>query len=120
MALLLYRLRYLGYFLAGISHAPKNVRVLMTNQRQLLPIVLANHADRDETRRKHLLVLMQHLDFRRVQSADRKSLIAWLGERALEKDRPSLLLQHASDRLYQLRLVRPAITTMEELAIDAR
>jgi hypothetical protein len=32
----------------------------------------------------------------------------------------TLLLQQACERLYQLRLVRPAITTMEELVADAR
>jgi TnpA family transposase len=120
MALLLCSLRYLGYFPASINHTPENVVAFVSNQLQLSPIVLADYADRDETRREHLPVLMQHLDFRRVQPDDRESLIAWLGERALEHDRPSTLLQQACERLYQLRLVRPAITTMEELVADAR
>lgn len=120
MALLLCSLRYLGYFPASINHIPKNVVAFVANQLQLPPIVLADYADRDETRREHLPLLMHHLDFRRVQSSDRKSLIVWLGERALEHDRPSLLLQQACERLYRLRLVRPAITTMEELVADAR
>jgi TnpA family transposase len=120
MALLLCSLRYLGYFPASINHTPENVVAFVANQLQLSPIVLADYADRDETRREHLPVLMQHLAFRRVQPDDRESLIAWLGERALEHDRPSTLLQQACERLYQLRLVRPAITTMEELVADAR
>ncbi|HRQ41564.1 MAG TPA: Tn3 family transposase [Chloroflexota bacterium] len=120
LALLLCSLRYLGYFPASINHTPENVVAFVSNQLQLSPIVLADYADRDETRREHLPVLMQHLDFRRVQPDDRESLIAWLGERVLEHDRPSTLLQQACERLYQLRLVRPAITTMEELVADAR
>jgi hypothetical protein len=120
IALLLCSLRYLGYFPASINHTPENVVAFVANQLQLSPFVLSDYADRDETRREHLPVLMQHLDFRRVQPDDRESLIAWLGERSLEHDRPSLLLQQACERLYQLRLVRPAITTMEELVADAR
>lgn len=119
-ALLLCSLRYLGYFPASINHTPENVVAFVPNQLQLSPIVLTDYTDRDETRREHLTLLMQHLDFRRVQSSDRKSLTAWLGERALEHVRPSLLLQQACERLYQLRLVRLAITTMEELVADAR
>lgn len=120
MALLLCSLRYLGYFPTSINHTPENVVAFVANQLQLSPFVLDDYADRDETRREHLPVLMQHLDFRRVQPDDRESLIAWLGERALEHDRPSTLLQQACERLYQLRLVRPAITMMEELVADAR
>ena len=55
-----------------------------------------------------------------AKASDKKELVAWLGARALEHDRPTLLLQQACERLYQLRLVRPAITTMEDLVADAR
>lgn len=113
-------LRYLGYFPADVKRTPENVVAFVAEQLELSPIVLADYAGRDETRWEHLPQVMNHLGFRRPEDDDRKSLIAWLGERALEHDRPSLLLQQACERLYQLRLVRPAITTMEELVADAR
>lgn len=119
-ALLLCSLRYLGYFPADIKHTPANVVAFVAEQLELSPIVLADYAGRGETRWEHLPQMMNHLGFRRPEDDDRKSLIAWLGERALAHDRPSLLLQQACERLYQLRLVRPAITTMEELVADAR
>jgi len=120
VALLLCSLRYMGYFPADTKHIPENAVVFVADQLELSSIVLADYADRGETRWDHLPQVMHHLGFRRPRSGDRKSLIAWLGERALEHDRPSQLLQQACERLYQLRLVRPAITTMEELVADAR
>ena len=120
IALLLCSLRYLGYFPPKIHDSPENVVAFVANQLQVSPEYLAVYADRDETRREHVPEIMQHLGFRRPRASDRKSLIAWLGERTLEHDRPSMLLQQACERLYQLRLVRPAITTMEELVADAR
>ena len=119
-ALLLCSLRYLGYFPADVRRTPEHVVIFVAKQLQLSPVALTDYADRDETRREHLPEVMQHLGFRRVQSGDWESLIAWLGARALEHDRPSMLLQQACEHLYQLRLVRPAITTMEELVADAR
>jgi TnpA family transposase len=120
VALLLCGLRYLGYFPAKVKHTPENVVAFVADQLELSAVVLADYADRDETRWDHLPQVMDHLGFRRLQTSDRKDLVVWLGERALERDRPSLLLQQACERLYQLRLVRPAITTMEELVADAR
>jgi TnpA family transposase len=120
MALLLCSLRYLGYFPGDISQIPEKVVELVAHQLKLSPASLADYADRDETRREHLGELMQHLGFHRLQPQQREKLVNWLGERALEHDRPSLLLQLACERLYQLRLVRPAITTMEEIVADAR
>jgi TnpA family transposase len=120
VALLLCNLRYLGNFPTDVKHTPENVVAFVAEQLELSPIVLADYAGRGETRWEHLPQMLNHLGFRRPEDDDRKSLIAWLGERALEHDRPSLLLQQACERLYQLRLVRPAITTMEELVVDAR
>jgi len=119
-ALLLCSLRYLGHFPANIHQSPKNVAAYVARQLQVEPESLADYADRDETRREHMPEVMQHLGFRRSNDHDRTELVAWLGARALEHERPSLLLQQACERLYQLRLVRPAITTVEEIVADAR
>jgi len=120
VALLLCSLRYLGYFPADIKHIPENVVAFVSDQLELSPVILVDYADRDETQWEHLPQVMSHLGFRRLQAKERQSLIIWLGERALEHDHPSLLLQQACERLYQLRIVRPAITTMEELVGEGR
>ncbi|MCP4419081.1 MAG: DUF4158 domain-containing protein, partial [Chloroflexi bacterium] len=119
-ALLLCSLRYLGHFPPKIHQVPTNIVRFVAQQLQVSSNALADYAERDETRREHVPEAMQHLGFRRSNANDKKELIAWLGARALEHDRPTLLLQQACERLYQLRLVRPAITTMEDLVSAAR
>jgi len=119
-ALLLCSFRYLGHFPPNIHQSPENVVQYVADQLQLSPDSLKEYAERKETRWEHYPIILDHLDFRRSNANDKKELVAWLGARALEHDRPTLLLQQACERLYQLRLVRPAITTMEDLVADAR
>ncbi|MCA9945934.1 MAG: Tn3 family transposase [Anaerolineales bacterium] len=119
-ALLLCSLRYLGHFPSNIHQSPKNVIKYVADQLKLSPTSLKEYAERKETRWEHYPIILEYLGFRRTKASDKKELVAWLGARALEHDRPTLLLQQACERLYQLRLVRPAITTMETLVADAR
>ena len=119
-AMLLCSLRYLGYFPADIRNPPANVINYIAQQLALPAQPITEYATRDETRRTHLSNVMDYLGFHRINNEHRKELITWLGERALEHDQPSSLLQMACERLYQLRIVRPAITTMEEVIADAR
>jgi hypothetical protein len=44
----------------------------------------------------------------------------WLVERALEHDKPSLLLQLACDEFHRERIVRPGLTRLERLVATAR
>jgi hypothetical protein len=119
-ALLLCALRYLGYFPAEIQKSPEHIVTYVASQLQVTPESLADYALREETRWEHLPILMAHLGFRRVNANDKQTLVAWLGDRALEHDRPKMLLQQACERLYQLCLVRPSITTVEEFVASAR
>ena len=48
------------------------------------------------------------------------ALQTWLGERALEHDKPSLLLQLACDKLRREQIVRPGLTRLERLVATAR
>jgi hypothetical protein len=63
---------------------------------------------------------MDHLGFRKVTTADWRRLRRWLVERALEHDKPSLLLQLACDRLRRDKIVRPGITRLERLVLQVR
>ena len=119
-ALLLCALRYLGFFPHDLHSAPGNVVEYLAQQLGSDPAVLTDYGNRAPTRRDHQQRIMTYLGFRRIQRADRDGLLDWLSHRALENDRPSVLLQQASERLYQQRLVRPAITTLERLIVSAR
>jgi len=119
-ALLLCTLRYLGFFPTELADIPHRVVAYVAEQLDVLPEALTTYSLRPENRWEQFGPVMKHLGFRRTQQADRDTLVVWLGERALENDRPSVLLQLVCERLYQLRLVRPAVTTMEELVADAR
>ena len=119
-AMQLCALRYLGYFPADIREPPQNILDYVADQLGLPAEAITDYALRVETRREHLSEVMQHLGFRRMRAGDRKGLVSWLGERALENEHSSRLLQLACERLYQLQLVRPATTSMEDLVADAR
>jgi hypothetical protein len=119
-AMQLCALRYLGYFPADIREPPDSVLDDVADQLGLPAEAVMDYALQGETRREHLNEVMRQLGFRRLRAGDRRSLVVWLGERALENERPSKLLQLACERLYQLHIVRPAITPMEELVADAR
>jgi TnpA family transposase len=119
-ALLLCGLRYLGFFPTDLHQAPSNVVVYLAQQIDCDPAALNDYGTRPQTRREHQQHIMAYLGFRPLSDADETRLLTWLSERALENDRPSILLQQASERLYRQRLVRPAITRLERLVVRAR
>ena len=119
-ALLLCALRYLGFFPHDLHSAPANVVGYLAQQLSSNPAILTDYGDRAQTRRDHQQRIMAYLGFRWLQRADRDALLEWLSHRALENGRPSMLLQQASEHLYQQRLMRPAITTLERLVVSAR
>ena len=63
---------------------------------------------------------MDHVGFHNVTTADRRRLSRGLGERALEHDKPSLLLPLACDRLRRDKIVRPGMTRLERLVLQVR
>ncbi|NJN46363.1 MAG: DUF4158 domain-containing protein [Candidatus Competibacteraceae bacterium] len=50
------------------------------------------------------------MGFRRATNTDFNELTAWLVQRALEHDKPTLLLQLACEQLHRQQIVRPGIT----------
>jgi len=119
-ALLLCVLRYLGFFPTELGQVPEGVVRYVAQQLDISPENLTPYLERSENRWEDLGPVMKHLDFSRMTVEDRAKLVRWLGDRALENERPSGLLQLACERLYQQHLVRPGITTLEELISDAR
>ena len=67
-----------------------------------------------------LLHVQAHLGFRSATPLDMYALRMWLVERALEHDKPTLLLQLACDKLRREQIVRPGITRLERFVATAR
>ena len=61
-----------------------------------------------------------YLDYSKASTADLDELTQWLLARALEHDRPTLLLQLACEHLHRQRIVRPDITRLEAVVSAAR
>jgi Domain of unknown function (DUF4158) len=78
------------------------------------------YASRRRTQTDHQLHVQAYLKFRRATPLDFSALHAWLVERALEHDKPTLLLQLACEKLYRDKIVRPGVTRLERLVATAR
>jgi TnpA family transposase len=72
------------------------------------------------TRRDHSQQAIAHLGFHRTSGADLRKLRDWLVVRALEHDRPVLLVELACKRLRSLKRVRPALNRIERIVASAR
>ena len=70
--------------------------------------------------RLHLQQVQAHLGFRAATPLDLDALQMWLVERALEHEKPTLLLQLACDKLRREQIVRPGLTRLERFVATAR
>ena len=119
-AVLMCALRYIGFFPLDLQTAPSHVVAYLAEQLACDSAASTQYGKRDQTRREHQQWVMTYLDFRWQQDQDQINLVQWLTQRAMENERPSVLLQQATERLYKQRIVRPGITTLELLVIRAR
>ena len=60
-------------------------------------------------------MIFDYLNYRRLFQEDQDDLLNWLVERALEHDKPVLLVRMASERLHYNRIIRPGLTVVERL-----
>ena len=117
---LLCGLRYLGFFPNEMDSVPDNVVAYLAEQLACEPEDLSGYGQRAPTRREHQRVIMRYLGFHWFEEEESRILFHWLSQRALENDRPSTLLQQASEWLYKQGVIRPGITTLEELVLNSR
>jgi TnpA family transposase len=109
VALQLGALRWVGFAPDDLRTAPQAVVAYVASQVQTPPAALSNYGQREQTRTDHFREVQAHLGFRLARSEDLDELAEWLVERALEHDRPTLLLELACQRLRSRRVVRPGI-----------
>jgi hypothetical protein len=81
---------------------------------------LVHYGTRRMTRSTHFQAVLDYLRFRRMQVDDQDQLLAWLTERALEHDKPTLLFQMTCEHLKQQQILRPGVTVVERLVVTAR
>jgi hypothetical protein len=113
-------LRYLGFVPAKLHSAPPTAIGHLAQQLGVAPRCLAQYGERSQTRTSHLQGVLVHLGFRKARPGDLRALKTWLVDRALEHDRPSLLLQLACEKLRADKVVRPGLTCLERMVIAAQ
>ena len=120
VALQLCAMRYLGFCPVQISTAPQEVIRSLAAQLHVPSEALGAYGSRAKTRQGHVQDVLSYLGFRRFQSDDQDALQEWLLERALEHDKPTLLLHMTCEHLKQQKLMRPGVTILERLVVSAR
>jgi len=112
-------LRCLG-FCPPIARTPATVVEFVAAQLGVRPDALKDYGGRRATVAEHYVDVQAHLGFRRSSATDKRDLTTRLAERALEHDRPILLLELACDRLRAAKIVRPALNRIERIVGTAR
>ena len=120
VALQLCSMRYLGFCPVQMSAAPHEVITYLAAQLHVPSESIGTYGSRVKTRQGHMQDVLSYLGFRRLQSDDQDALQEWLLERALEHDKPTLLLQMTCEHLKQQKLMRPGVTILERLVVSAR
>jgi Domain of unknown function (DUF4158) len=119
-ALQLCALRYLGFAPDDLSLTPWEAVVYVARQLNVPPEAIETYGHRIKTRTTHLQRVQSHVGFRRALPLDFYALHTWLVDRALEHDKPTLLLQLTCEKLRRDQIVRPGITRLERLVATAR
>jgi Domain of unknown function (DUF4158) len=118
-ALQLCTLQYLGFVPTDFTATPEVAVTFVADQLGIAPRVLAQY-DHRRTQSDHRRSVRAYLGFRTATPLDLYGLQTWLGERALEHDKPTLLLQLACEQLHRERIVRPGVTRLERFVATAR
>jgi len=119
-ALQLCTLRYLGFSPKDIMATPDVVVAYVSKQIDVEPVCLKLYGERTQTQSDNLQEVQAYLDFRTASTLDLADISSWLLERALEHDKPSLLLQLLCEKLYQDKIIRPGITRLEKMVASSR
>ncbi len=119
-ALRILLLRFLGFHLPDLTTVPVTVIEYVSSQIGTAAAPIKFYAERDATRTVHQRAIEEYLGFRLPTETDLQSVGEWLTERALEHDRPTVLLQFLCGRFLAERLVRPGFSIVERMVAAAR
>jgi len=118
-ALQLCGLRMLGFCPDDMTTVPVVAVQFLARQLDVDPGFLASYGVRAQTCTDHLAQVKSYLGFPSATPADLDRLGEWLAAEALVQDRPIVLFHLACARLYELRLVRPGLTVIEQSLVGA-
>lgn len=119
-ALRILLLRFLGFHLTNLRGVPAEVIDYVASQIGAKNARVEQYAERGATRTVHQRTIEKYLGFRLPTIGDLQSTGEWLLERALEHDRPALLLQLLCERFLAEKLVRPGFSVVERMVAAAR
>lgn len=119
-ALQLCTLRYLGFVPNDLRKAPTAVVAFLARQLAISPEMIDSYGERSQTRTDHLQEIERYFGFHKPTSAENDEIEHWLMERALEHDRPLLLLHLLCERLHTCKIIRPGLTLLERSITDSR
>jgi hypothetical protein len=114
-------IRFMGYLpVAWQTTVPGALLERLSDQLGITPHDIQYYSVRRNTRSDHLQHILKYLYFTRWTPMDAVQLESWLLERALEHDKPTLLLDLACEKLVQSRILRPSIGTLERMVVAVR
>lgn len=113
-------LRYLGFCPDKIAPYNHEATIYIAKQLSIEPKELKKYGKRNHTRTDHLSKIATYLGFQKANDKNIARIYEWLIQRALEHNRSILLLQMLCERLLNKKIIRPGITFLERLVVDAK
>jgi hypothetical protein len=119
IAVLMSYLRYPGRVLAGNETPYAPVLNIVADQLGIPIDVWQVYAERDATRRSHLLELLPRLGMEQFGMRHYRSISAWLDPMALQTTRGVVLAQAVVEELRKRLIVLPPVAVIERLCAEA-
>ncbi len=113
-------LRYLGFIPDELQNTPSAIVEYLAQQLLVNPTCLLLYGKREKTRTNQFQQVQSYLGWRKATQMDLLLWEKWLLDRAMEHDRPLLLFQLLCNKLRVEKVVRPAVTTLERMVMNAR
>lgn len=113
-------LRFFGFYLSELNSLPEFVIHYVASQIGIDPEEYRFYGEREATLTAHRQAIEQYSGFTHPTEEDFRRISNWLVERALEHDRPTLLLEFLCERFLAERLVRPGFSVLERMVAAAR
>lgn len=120
LAVQLCALRVLGFVPEKLTGIPEPALRFLCQQTQTEPHELLRYGEREQTRSDHLALVREHLDFRAWDTETATAIREWLAGRAVEHERPSVLMSLLGEHLRARRVVRPSVWVLARLIGGAR
>lgn len=113
-------LRFLGFVPDDLLGLPSDALEFLAGQVDAAPHELLAYGARPRTRADHFARVRDHLSFTSLDATAAGALEAWIAERAVEHDAPSVLLELTCEHLHARRVTRPSLDRLLRLIAAAR